>query len=84
MRYQRSLAVAKRLRDLLALVRRGTLSSPVIAEKLGVSEQTIYRDIVFLKKQGYPIHSVKLSSQWAYQFMGKPMVARRKRGERRA
>jgi predicted DNA-binding transcriptional regulator YafY len=84
MRYQRSLAIAKRLRELLALIRRGTYSSPTIAEKLGVSEQTIYRDIVFLKHQGHPIRSVKVSTQWAYQFVGNRVAVRKNLGKRRA
>jgi DeoR/GlpR family transcriptional regulator of sugar metabolism len=83
MRYQRSLAVTKRLRDLLALIRRGTYSSPDIARELGVSEQTIYRDILFLKQQGHRIRSVKLSSQWAYQFVDKG-AARQSKERRRA
>jgi hypothetical protein len=84
MRYQRSLAVTKRLTDLLALIRRGTYSSPNIARKLGVSEQTIYRDILFLKQQGNRIRSVKLSSQWAYQFVGKGAAAPQGKERRRA
>lgn len=69
MRYERSLAVTKRLADLLALIQRGLYSSPALAEKLGVSEQTVYRDIVFLKGQGHAIRSVKLSSNWAYRIV---------------
>jgi len=38
-----------------------------IAEALGVSEQTVYRDILFLKKRGHPIRAVRLPSNWAYQ-----------------
>ena len=67
MRYERSLAVTKRLDNLLALIKRGAYSSPALAEKLGVSEQTVYRDILFLKRQGHQIRSVKRASNWAYQ-----------------
>jgi len=67
MRYERSLAVAKRLENLLALIQAGTYSSPMLSEKLGVSEQTVYRDILCLKQQGHPIRSVKHSSHWAYK-----------------
>lgn len=67
MRYERSVAINKRHDDLLALIRLGTLSSPMLAEKLGVSEQTVYRDILFLKRQGHAIQSVRLPENWAYQ-----------------
>lgn len=67
MRYERSLAIAKRLADLLALIQSGIYSSPALADKLGVSEQTVYRDILCLKQQGHPIRSVKHSSHWAYE-----------------
>lgn len=66
MRYERSLAIAQRLKSILALVRKGTHSSPTVATKLGVSEQTVYRDIMFLKQQGYRIRSVKDSARWVY------------------
>jgi len=68
MRYDRAIAISKRHKNLLALVRAGSYSSDSLAEKLGVSNPTIYRDILFLKQQGYPIVSVKLPSKWAYQF----------------
>ena len=69
MRYDRAIAISKRHEELLALVKSGSYSSPSIAKKLSVSEQTVYRDILFLKRQGYPIESVKLSSSWAYQLL---------------
>mgnify|MGYP000290365417 CR=1 FL=1 len=67
MRYERSLAITKRHGKVIALVRTGGYSSPLLAEKLKVSEQTIYRDIDFLKEQGYPIRSVRIAKGWAYQ-----------------
>ena len=69
MRYARSLAITRRLDDLLALIKRGDHSSPALAQKLGVSEQTVYRDILCLKRQGHRIRSVKLSANWAYQIL---------------
>lgn len=77
MRYDRSLAISKRHEELLELVKSGIYSSDTLAEKLGVSTPTIYRDIVFLKQQGYPIVSVKLSSKWAYQFASNDAVKTR-------
>ncbi|MGJ8527432.1 helix-turn-helix domain-containing protein [Maritalea sp.] len=67
MRYDRAVAISKRHEDILVLVKSGTYSSDALAEKLNVSIPTIYRDVLFLKRQGYPIVSVKLSSKWAYQ-----------------
>lgn len=67
MRYERSFAIAERHKNLLSLIESGSYSSPSLAEKLGVSEQTVYRDILFLRRQGYPIESVRLSKGWAYQ-----------------
>ena len=66
MRYDRAVAISKRHEELLALVKSGSYSSPALAQKLGVSEQTVYRDILFLKQQGHQIQSVRLSANWAY------------------
>jgi biotin operon repressor len=75
MRYERSLAVTKRLADLLALIRAGIYSSHAIAGKLGVSEQTVYRDILCLKQQGHSVRSVKLATNWAYQLANNSELA---------
>lgn len=83
MRYERSISVTKRLGDLLALIKCGTYSSPALAEKLEVSDQTVYRDIVFLKGQGHPIRSVKISSKWAYQLVKEVAEVRHSTGGRR-
>lgn len=80
MRYERSLAVAKRLEDLLALIKAGIYSSPMLSEKLGVSEQTVYRDILCLKRQGHPIRSVKHASRWAYELGAAASGGRRGKG----
>lgn len=82
MRYKRFLAITNRLKELLALVRRGNYSCRSLAEKLGVSEQTVYRDILFLKREGHPIHSVRLSDRWAYRL--DKAQARHPRGVRQA
>ena len=72
MRYERSLAVAGRLESLVELIRTGTFSTPAIASRLQVCDQTIYRDILSLKQRGYKIRSRKLSNGWAYQLLGEP------------
>lgn len=69
MRYERSTAIIKRHQELLALIKQGAYSSPYLAKDLGVSEQTVYRDILFLKRQGYPIRSVRLPTNWAYRLV---------------
>ena len=66
MRYERSVSITRRHDDLFALVQGGMYSSSTLAEKLGVSEQTVYRDILFLKEQGHHIRSVRNGGRWAY------------------
>jgi DeoR/GlpR family transcriptional regulator of sugar metabolism len=81
MRYERSLAIAKRHDKLIDLIRTGDFSSSVLARKLKVSEQTIYRDIDFLRKRGYSIRSEKLSDGWAYRILSEPeAVSSRREG----
>jgi predicted DNA-binding transcriptional regulator YafY len=72
MRYDRSIAISDRLRRLVRLIRTGNFSSPALAQKLAVSAQTIYRDIDFLRVQGYVIESVRRSGGWAYQLLAEP------------
>ena len=72
MRYERSLAVTDRLEKVTDLIRTGQFSTPALAVKLAVSEQTVYRDITFLKRRGYLIRSVKLSAGWAYRLLSEP------------
>ena len=83
MRYERSIAITKRHSHLLALVERGEMACGELAQKLGVSEQTVYRDILFLKRQGHPIRSIRLPDRWAYR-CAKPRTTRGKNGVRRA
>ena len=73
MRYERSLAVAGRLEKLIELVRAGCYSSPGLAKSLCVSEQTIYRDVLFLKRRGYDIRrAAKHATGWAYHLLAEP------------
>jgi biotin operon repressor len=69
MRYERFETISKRHEKLLTLIRQGAHSSPHLARALGVSEQTVYRDVLFLKRQGYYIKSVRLPSNWAYRMV---------------
>lgn len=68
-RYQKSLGIASRHYRLIDLIRSGEFSSPDLAAKLQVSEQTIYRDIEFLKGQGHDIRAVRLARGWAYKLL---------------
>ena len=74
MRYKRSLAIATRHNRLIELIRAGEFSSPDLAGKLEVSEQTIYRDIDFLKQQGFSIRSEKHTDGWAYHLLAEPAM----------
>jgi DeoR/GlpR family transcriptional regulator of sugar metabolism len=72
MRYERSFAIAGRHDKLIEFVRTGEFSTPALAEKLGISEQTVYRDVLFLKQRGSFIRSVKRPAAWAYQLRDEP------------
>jgi biotin operon repressor len=72
MRYERALAISERHEHLIDLIRTGVFSTPSLAENLGVSEQTIYRDIDHLKRNGYLIRSQKHTDGWAYHLLGEP------------
>lgn len=75
MRYERAMSIATRHARLLALIRTGEYSSPRLAQELGVSEPTVYRDIEFLKEQGYAIRSEKGPQHWAYRLIATPTEA---------
>jgi predicted DNA-binding transcriptional regulator YafY len=72
MRYQRYLAIASRHDRLVKLIRTGAFSSRDLAQKLKVSEQTIYRDVDFLKQRGYSIRPEKHADGWAYHLLAEP------------
>ncbi len=80
MRYGRSLAIASRHETLIDLIREGEFSSPDLAKRLKVSEQTIYRDIDSLKERGYAIRSIRLSKGWAYKLQGESATAQGGKG----
>jgi biotin operon repressor len=82
MRYDRGLAISRRHEQLLSLVKSGAYSSERLAQKLGVSPPTVYRGVLFLKRQGHPIEAVRLSAKWAYRLAAEKSSPRR--GERGA
>ena len=83
MRYERSLAISSRHDRLIELIRSGEFSSPELATKLDVSEQTIYRDINFLKSTGYSIRSEKHADGWAYHLLAEPTTVSNGKGSSR-
>ena len=84
MRYGRSMAITSRHDRLIELIRSGEFSSPDLAKKLKVSEQTIYRDIDFLKQRGYSIRSERHADGWAYHLLAEPAtVSTEKESSRR-
>lgn len=83
MRYERALAISDRHDRLIELIRTSGYSSPALAEQLGVSEQTIYRDIEHLKKSGYSIRSIKHSRGWAYHLLAEPSTVSNAKGPSR-
>jgi biotin operon repressor len=72
MQYERSLAIGRRLGELVRLIRTGRHSTPALAEALGVSVPTISRDIIALRQRGYDIRSVRLTDHWAYELVAEP------------
>ena len=83
MRYERALAIADRHKKLIELIRSGAYSSRGLAGKLGVSEQTIYRDIDFLKQRRYPIRAEKHADGWAYHLLAEPATVSNAKGAAR-
>ena len=66
MLYERSMEIERRLESVLALVRAGGYSTPMIAEELGVSVPTVSRAICALKERGHQIRSEKQPNGWSY------------------
>jgi biotin operon repressor len=76
MLYQRSMEIERRLDAVLALVRSGGYSTPLIAGELGVSVPTVSRAICALKERGYQIRAEKQADAWGY-VLDEPAHARR-------
>ena len=81
MRYERSLAITNRLESLLELIKEGSYSTPALADKLQVCDQTIYRDILFLRQRGHKIRSRRLSSGWIYELLDEAQCRLPRQGE---
>lgn len=66
MLYQRSLEIERRLEAVLGMIRKGTYSTPMIAEELGVSIPTVSRDVTALRQRGHDIRSERGNEGWRY------------------
>jgi biotin operon repressor len=66
MLYQRSLDIEQRLQMVLRLIRSGDFSTPMIAERVGVSIPTVSRDVTALRERGYDIRSKRKGGAWRF------------------
>lgn len=80
MRHNRSLAIVGRLEQLLDLISSGAYSTPALAKQLAVFQQTIYRDVLFLRRRGFVIRSGRLSTGWSYHLLAEPTSAANGKG----
>lgn len=72
MLYEKAFAIERRLTELVRLLRGGKLSTPALAQKLGVSVPTVSRDITALRQRGYEIRSLRVSRSWGYELVTEP------------
>jgi predicted DNA-binding transcriptional regulator YafY len=66
MLYQRSLDIERRLEAVLGMIRKGSYSTPRMAEELGVSIPTVSRDVTALRQRGYDIRAERGEDGWRY------------------
>jgi biotin operon repressor len=66
MPFERSLEIERRLDDVLRLIRTGRYSTPMLAEKVGVSIPTISRCVTALRMRGYEIRAERHDGGWRY------------------
>lgn len=66
MLYQRSLDIERRLEAVLGMIRKGSYSTPRLAEELGVSIPTVSRDVTALRQRGHDIRAERGENGWRY------------------
>lgn len=76
MPYQRSLAIEQRLQTMLRLIRSGTYSTPMLAERLGVSIPTVSRHVTALRARGHRIRSERSGQHWRYVLVPSAVTTR--------
>jgi predicted DNA-binding transcriptional regulator YafY len=77
MPFERSLQIERRLGLVLRLIRTGRFSTPMLAEKVGVSIPTISRCVSALRDRGHEIHAERQAKEWRY------ILARKNSGTRK-
>ncbi len=81
MPYQRSLEIEKRLHAMLRLIRSGSYSTPMLAQRLGISIPTASRHVTALRARGHRIRSERKAGRWRYVLASDATKARRSLGE---
>jgi DNA-binding transcriptional ArsR family regulator len=76
MLYQRSLEIERRLETALELIRSGEYSTPMLAEKLGVSIPTVSRHVTALRERGHNIRSERRDGGWRFILVRKSAKSR--------
>lgn len=66
MLYQRSHEIERRLEAVLGMIRKGSYSTPRMAEELGVSIPTVSRDVTALRQRGHDIRAERGDGGWRY------------------
>jgi len=79
MPFERSLEIERRLDDVLRLIRTGRYSTPMLAEKVGVSIPTISRCVTALRMRGQNIRAERHDGGLRYM-IGDEVPLPRKRG----
>jgi biotin operon repressor len=72
MRYRKSLEIEQRLAEALQLIETGEYSTPMLAERLGVSIPTVSRYVTALRERGYDIKALKAAKGWRFVMASKP------------
>jgi len=80
MPFERSLEIARRLDDVLSLIRTGRYSTPMLAEEIGVSIPTISRCVTALRVRGHDIRAENHGDGWRYVLADK-RISRNGRAE---
>ncbi len=74
--YQRSREIEQRLHDVVRLIRSGRFSTPLLAERLGVSIPTVSRYVTALRERGHDIRSERKDGRWRYVLAARRPVSR--------
>jgi len=70
--YKRHLWIEGRLLRTVQLIESQRMNANTLAEEFGVSRQTVFRMVSFLRRKGYVINVVRDSEGWRYEVVQKP------------